>query len=167
MIGEPASLTPAIEIGGPNGFVSPYAELSLGWGATGCVIGQNVIPAGINVAVRGKIAGTAMYAQIGVGIVNRKISTLHGAAMVAAFQAGPIGVAETVISSTTPNIACIASRTPGNGPAPWTMSAIIALTPLPQRIIRSAVSDGFSAAHAATPLSDNGNLESMKSVSSG
>jgi len=77
------------------------------------------------------------------------------------------GVADTVISSTSGYIATIASRTPGNGPQPCTMSAIIALTPLPQRMARSIVSDGCFSAKAAMPLSERGYSDSMNSVSSG
>jgi len=77
------------------------------------------------------------------------------------------GVAETVISSTYGYIASIASRTPGNGPHPCTMSAMAALTPSPHAIMRSAVSEGCAAANAAMPLSERGNSDSMNCVSSG
>lgn len=52
------------------------------------------------------------------------------------------GVAETVMQSTSSAMACSASRTPGNGPQPCTMSAMRAFTSSPQRIARAMVSDG-------------------------
>ena len=53
---------------------------------------------------------------------------------------------ETVISSTWSYMASMACFTPGKGPQPCTMSAMVALTPLPHRMQRSIVSDGCSAA---------------------
>ena len=52
------------------------------------------------------------------------------------------GVADTVMQSTWASNASKASRTPGNGPHPWTMSAIDAFTASPHAIAREMVAEG-------------------------